>query len=144
MDAKKNRRPRTPQQSDSWWNRKTDGTNGTTRSTIIYAVSDKGFVQAAVLFSFIMPGLGQTYNGHYLKGTFLLLAGFALAWGFGVWGLSILFLGAVEALISARRIVNGDSPRPVADWPLFVHILLGAYLMLFLVYITPTIARIYG
>ena len=144
MDTKKNRGPRTPQQSDSWWNRKTDGTNGTTRSTIIYAVSDKGFVQAAVLLSFIMPGLGQTYNGHYLKGMFLLLAGFALAWGFGVWGLSIWFFGAIEALISARHIVNGDSPRPVADWPVFVHILLGVYLMLFLMLITPMITRIYG
>jgi hypothetical protein len=86
---------------DCRWCRETEETGNTNHSTAIHNVSDEGYVQAAVFFSIIMPGLGQTYNEHYIKGSFLSLLGFALAWAFGAWGFSIRVIGANEALVSA-------------------------------------------
>ena len=96
----------------------------------IYAVSDKGYVQVAVLLSFIMPGLGQTYNGQYLKGGVLCIAGLALVWVVGLWALVIWLVGTIDAYLTARKVISGDLKKPTSGNAVFIHMPAGLLFML--------------
>jgi TM2 domain-containing membrane protein YozV len=114
----------------SWWNRETPIVSEEQMQAGIYMVCDKGYVQAAVLLSFIMPGLGQTYNGQYLKGGVLCIAGLALVWVVGLWALVIWLIGTADAYLTARKVVSGDLKKPTSGMAVFIHMPAGLLFML--------------
>ncbi len=84
-----------------------------------FKVQDKRYDKSpnlAALLS-IFPGLGQVYNGQWLKGVFFFLAALLLALWF-VWlpfvlGVIVWVIGIVEAFITARNMNAGKTtPLP--------------------------------
>ncbi|CUU02485.1 MAG: hypothetical protein N2045_11690 [Fimbriimonadales bacterium] len=56
---------------------------------------------AAFFFGLLVPGLGQIYNGEYLKGVLILLTGWLiLPWIYGI----------VDAVVIAQAIAEGRRP----------------------------------
>jgi TM2 domain-containing membrane protein YozV len=125
----------------SFWHRETPMVSGKQLESGVYAVTDRGYVQAAVLFSFILPGLGQTYNGQYLKGTVLTVAGLLLVWVIGYWALIIWLVGAADAYVNARRVVAGTLKNPKKGMGIFLHLCLGAYFLLISVVLLTTFIK---
>jgi TM2 domain-containing membrane protein YozV len=129
-------------EASSFWNRETPLVSEEQMQDGIYAVSDKGYVQAAVLFSFIMPGLGQSYNGQYLKGAVLTISGLTLVWAIGMWALIVWLIGAVDAYLSAKKVISNNL-RPTSGFAFFLHISMGALFMFgLLVFLTTFFKRV--
>ncbi len=63
-------------------------------------------VAMAVLFSFLIPGLGQIYNEDFAKGMFFIVGSVAGFFFFGL-GYLVLWLAAIlDAYVRARMISN--------------------------------------
>lgn len=65
----------------------------------------------AAVLSFVIPGLGQIYNGHFIRAAFWLLIAFwwidnPMAWPFaaGFWLWLVHFLPALTAYHKARQV----------------------------------------
>lgn len=65
----------------------------------------------AAVLSFVIPGLGQIYNGHFIRAAFWLLIAFwvidnPMAWPFeaGFWQWMTHFLPALTAFHKARQV----------------------------------------
>jgi TM2 domain-containing membrane protein YozV len=97
----------------SWWDRNTRPTGQISDWNVIYHISKPGFVNAAILFSFIVPGLGQTYNGQYLKGGIILCTSMLTAFFFGPMAFAVWLIGTIDAGLTAREIIAGKIPKPV-------------------------------
>jgi hypothetical protein len=111
----------------SWGEKDTPPTYTYADPNIIYRVSEKGFVRGALLFSFILPGLGQTYNGQYLKGGIFSIVGLMAAWAFGEAAFAIWLIGTVEAYFTAKKITTGRIPKPMTGRWVFSHMTIGVY-----------------
>jgi len=117
----------------SWWDRNTPPTGDRIIDwNIIYNVTGWGFVNGAVLFSFIVPGLGQTYNGQYLKGTVFLAATMLVAFFFGPLAIVIWLLGTAEAALTGGRIMKGGIKKPGNGIWVGVHLIGGGIFLLLL------------
>jgi hypothetical protein len=127
----------------SWWDRDTPITGDRVANwNIIYTVTGWGFVNGAVLFSFIVPGLGQTYNGQYLKGGIFLTATMLVAFFFGPPAIAIWLLGTAEAALTGWRIMKGKVKKPENGLWVGIHMCMGGCLLILLLMKIATLTRL--
>lgn len=127
----------------SWWNRDTLITGDRVADwNIIYTVTGWGFINGAVLFSFIVPGLGQTYNGQYIKGGIFLAATMLVAFVFGPPAIAIWLLGTAEAALIGWRIMKGKIKKPVKGVWVGIHMIIGGLGLILLLMKIATLTRL--
>ena len=66
-------------------------------------------VAFAVLFSFVLPGLGQIYNNDLLKGLLFILASVVTLFFFGLGYVLLWMASIIDAYLRARAIHSGAS-----------------------------------
>jgi hypothetical protein len=133
---------RSPQKYISFWHRETPMVSEEQMEDGVYEVTDRGYIQASILLSFILPGLGQSYNGQYLKGAVLTVAGLLLIWVIGYWALIIWLIGTADAYVNARKVIAGNIRKPATGTGVFLHLFLGAIFMLISVVILTTFIKL--
>ncbi|MFA5269096.1 MAG: hypothetical protein WC379_14100 [Methanoregula sp.] len=85
---------------------------------------------SASWYSLVIPGLGQNYNGHYLKAGAFLFITIVSVFTIGIFAGIIWLAGVAEAYIEAQRINIGEiSFRPSNDMAFAIHMIVGFFIV---------------